>query len=117
MHELSIAESLLKIIGEEMEKHGVTRLTKVKIVCGQMSAIVPEALEMAFEVLTAGTPQEGAEIILEQRPVRVKCRECGQEFCPSKEEMYLMPCPHCDTELGHEMLSGKELFIEHIEAE
>lgn len=117
MHELSIAESLLKIIGEEMEKHGVTRLTRVKIVCGQMSAIVPEALEMAFEVLTAGTPQEGAVIELEERPIRVRCRECGQEFSPSKEEMYLMPCPHCDTELGHTLLSGKELYIEHIEAE
>jgi hydrogenase nickel incorporation protein HypA/HybF len=117
MHELSIAESLLKIINEEMEKHGVSRLIRVKIVCGQMSAIVPDALDMAFEVLTVGTPQEGAHIELEELPVRVRCRECGREFCPSREEIYLMPCPHCDTELGHTMLSGKELYIEHIEAE
>lgn len=56
MHELSIAESLIKIIGEEMNKHGLTKLLSVQIIYGQISAIVPEALETAFEVLAHGTP-------------------------------------------------------------
>lgn len=117
MHELSIAESLIKIIREEMAKHGLTKLLTAKIVHGQISAIVPEALETAFEILTIGTPLEGAVIELETKPMVVRCRECGHEFSPTQEERILMPCPQCNTELGHEIIAGRELYIEHIEAE
>jgi len=117
MHELSIAESLIKIIGEEMTKHGLKKLLMVKIVYGQISAIVPEALETAFEVLTVGTPFEGARVEVEVKPMVVRCRQCGEEFSPAHEERILMPCPKCGTELGHEIISGRELYIEHIEAE
>ena len=100
MHELSIAESLIKIIGEEMAKHGLTKLHSFKIVYGQISAIVPEALETCFEMLTMNTPFA-----------------CGHEFSPSLEERVIMPCPKCTTELGHEIISGRELYIDNIEAE
>ena len=117
MHELSIAESLIKIIGEEMAKHGLTKLLAVKIVYGQISAIVPEALETAFEVLTSGTPLQGARMEVEVKPMVVRCRQCSHEFCPSLEERVIMPCPKCTTELGHEIISGRELYIDNIEAE
>jgi hydrogenase nickel incorporation protein HypA/HybF len=117
MHELSIAESLIKIIGEEMAKHGLTKLLTVKIVYGQISAIVPEALETAFEILTVNTPMQGAKMEVEVKPMVVRCRQCAQEFSPSHEERIIMPCPRCATELGHEIISGRELYIEHIEAE
>lgn len=117
MHELSIAESLLKIIQEEMSKRELTRLLRVKIVYGQISAIVPEALETAFEILTIKTPLAGAVMDIEVKPMVVRCRECGHEFTPAEEERLFMPCPQCGTELGHEIISGRELYIEHIEAE
>ncbi|MBU4526584.1 MAG: hydrogenase maturation nickel metallochaperone HypA [Desulfomicrobium sp.] len=117
MHELSIAESLIKIIGEEMAKHGLKKLHSVKIVYGQISAIVPEALEMAFEVLTVDTPFAGAAMEIEVKPMVVRCRQCGQEFSPTQEQRLIMPCPQCATELGHEIISGRELYIENIEAE
>ena len=65
MHELSVAESLIKIITEEMAKHNLDKLLKVKVVYRQLSAIVPEALDTAFEVLTLGTPLAGAVMELE----------------------------------------------------
>jgi hydrogenase nickel incorporation protein HypA/HybF len=117
MHELSIAESLIKIIREEMAKHGLTKLLNVKIVYGQISAIVPEALETAFEVLTVNTPFEGAKVECEVKPMMVRCRQCGEEFSPAHEERMIMPCPKCATEFGHEIISGRELYIENIEAE
>lgn len=117
MHEMSIAQNLIQIIDEEMQKHEVHKLNKVKIVHGQLSHIVPEALETAFEVLTQGTRMQGAAISLEEKPLRAKCRECGREFSPEGEDLIIMTCPSCQTEFGHEILSGKELFIEEIEAE
>lgn len=117
MHELSIAESLIKIISEEMTKHGLTKLLSVKVIHGQISAIVPEALETAFEILTINTPFTGAAFSMELKPMVVRCRQCGQEFSPTQEERMIMPCPRCATELGHEIISGRELYIDHIEAE
>ncbi len=117
MHELSVAESLIKIISEEMAKHGLNKLLSVKVVHGQISAIVPEALETAFEILTINTPFAGAAFSMELKPMVVRCRQCGQEFSPTQEERMIMPCPRCATELGHEIISGRELYIDHIEAE
>lgn len=117
MHELSIAESLITIIREEMAKHGLTKLLKVKIVYGQISAIVPEALETAFEILTVNTPMSQATVEIEMKPMTVRCRQCAHVFSPSHEQRILMPCPQCETELGHEIIAGRELYIDHIEAE
>lgn len=117
MHELSMAESLMQIINEEMSKRGLTKLLRVKIVCGQISAIVPEALETAFEMLTLNSPLHGAHFEVEIKPMTVRCRQCAHEFSPSEEEKILMPCPKCSTELGHTIISGRELVIENIEAE
>ncbi len=117
MHEMSIAQNLIQIIDEEMTKHEVHKLNKIKVVHGKLSHIIPEALETAFEVLTQGTSMQGAQMDLEEKPLRVKCRECGLEFSPEGEDLVVMTCPGCKTEFGHEILSGKELFIEEIEAE
>lgn len=117
MHELAVAESLIKIIGEEMAKHNLGKLLKVKIVYGQISAIVPEALDTAFEVLTHGTPMAEAIIEMEQKPLQVRCRQCEHEFCPDKDDVVFMPCPKCAAEMGHTIIAGRELYIDHIEAE
>ncbi|MBC7356080.1 MAG: hydrogenase maturation nickel metallochaperone HypA [Desulfomicrobiaceae bacterium] len=117
MHELSLVEGILAIVREEMAKHGLTRLVRVRVKHGELSAVVPEALETAFEVLTVGTDLAGACLETEMVPLRVHCRQCGEEFSPPEEERFLMPCPACGTELGHHVLSGRELYIDHIEAE
>jgi hydrogenase nickel incorporation protein HypA/HybF len=117
MHELSIAEGLLDIIKEEMAKNNVTKLLSIKIVHGQMASVVPEALDMAFKALTVDTPMEGVRLKMEEIPTRVRCCQCKLEFSPVEDDIYLMTCPQCGAELGHEILSGKELYIESIEAE
>ncbi|NLY40075.1 MAG: hydrogenase maturation nickel metallochaperone HypA [Desulfovibrionales bacterium] len=116
MHELSIAESLIKIISEEMHKHGLRKLLSVQIVYGQISAIVPEALETAFEILTHGTDLAGAQIGITVKPMVVRCQRCGREFSPS-HDVRLAPCPDCGEDIGHSIISGRELYIDHIEAE
>ncbi|PIE69405.1 MAG: hydrogenase maturation nickel metallochaperone HypA [Deltaproteobacteria bacterium] len=117
MHEFSLAEGLLDIIKEEMVTNEVTKLLSVKIVHGQMASVVPEALELAFTALTANTPLEGVRLEMEEIPTRVRCCSCSQIFSPVEEDIYLMTCPECGTEFGHEILSGRELYIDSIEAE
>lgn len=116
MHEMAIAHSLVGIIEQEMTNHKVTRLIRVKIRYGRISAIVPEALETAFEVMTRDTPMQGAKLEIEEVPLVAKCRKCAKDFSPQGDLM-IMTCPHCRAEFGHEIISGKELYIEELEAD
>ncbi len=117
MHELSIAQNLLEIIREEMKKHGKSRLLTVKIKHGRLSAVVPEALDMAFTSLTMDTSLAEAKMVMEAVPLTLKCYACGKEFSPEDTAHIFVPCPHCGEEIGHTVVSGKELFIEYLELE
>ena len=118
MHEMSLVMSLLSIIRQEMEKHGAARLVRVRVRHGALANVVPEALGMAFEVQTVDTDLEGAELELVEEPVRLACGSCGHEFMPAPgPALRFSACPVCGEELGHRVLSGKELYIDHIEVE
>ncbi len=116
MHEMSIAQSLVRIIEQEMAKNHVSRLYKVKICYGRIAAIVPEALDTAFQALTRDTPMQGAVLETREVPLQARCRSCAREFTP-EDDLFIAACPHCGTEFGHEIISGKELYIEELEAE
>ena len=117
MHEMSIAQSIVDIIRQEMEKQGLTKLIRATVKFGRLTNTVPEALETGFMAVTLGTPLEAAVFTLEEIPVRYRCFACGKEFSPEEPNRLLAPCPHCGEELGHTVLSGKELYIDCIEAE
>lgn len=117
MHELAIAQSLLAIIEDEMAKHDKKQLISVKVRHGRLSAVVPEALETGFECLTADTALAGTKLVLEEIPVVLRCRACGREFTPEVPAAAFAPCPACGEELGHTVLSGRELYIEYLELE
>ncbi len=110
MHEMSIAQSLVALLQEEMEKAGARTLRSVRLEIGQMSAIVPDALSFGFQVVTADTDLEGAELIMDVVPLRGSCRECGGSF---DIEDYAFECPLCG---GREIdtLSGQELAVKEI---
>jgi hydrogenase nickel incorporation protein HypA/HybF len=113
MHEMSIAQSLVDIIQEEMARHHAGRLESVRIHVGEMSAIVPDSLSFCFEVITAGTNMEGARLIMEVIPVEGKCRECGERF---QVKDFVFICPSCGG-TGVDAVSGQELSIVEIEVD
>lgn len=113
MHEMSIAQGLLDIVREEMEKHHATVLRSVRLNIGQLSAIVPESLSFCFEVMVAGTELEGARLDMEVIPLRGICRACKREF---EIKNYAFECPHCDSR-DIETVSGQELSIVEMEVD
>lgn len=117
MHETSIAASLLDIVRSELEKHGATRLHLVRVKYGRLTQVVPDSLLFAFDMLIKGTDLEGARLELEELPLRVRCWVCKTEFEPEHESVLIMPCPSCGEDFGHEVLSGKELYLDTLEAE
>ncbi|WP_419780942.1 hydrogenase maturation nickel metallochaperone HypA [Maridesulfovibrio sp.] len=113
MHEMSIAQSILAIIEEEMEKQPGASLKKVVVGNGALAGVVSDALTFGWEAITVGTNLEGSVLEVNEIPIKVRCGECKHEFLP--EDKLYMACPECGLEIGHEVLQGKELQIESIE--
>jgi hydrogenase nickel incorporation protein HypA/HybF len=113
MHEVSIAQGLMKILEDETNKHDVSRITRVHLRIGELSTCVPDALTFAFEVVSEGTVAQGAELKIEIVPAKGRCEKCDIEFHVDST-MFL--CPQCGG-IAAEIVSGKELDIAEIEAE
>jgi hydrogenase nickel incorporation protein HypA/HybF len=111
MHEMSIAQSLVDILREEMAKHHASELKSVRLHIGQLSAVVPDSLSFCFEVITSGTEMEGAQLIMEVIPLEGVCKECNKAF---EIKDYAFECPHCkSTEI--ETTAGQDLSIIEME--
>ena len=117
MHEMSLTASLINILKEEMAKAGKTRLIRVTLRYGVLSHALPEAMITAFELLTENTPLAGAEIVMVEEMATLSCSGCNHIFSPAGRRDLFMPCPACGRELGHEVITGKGLYIESMEVE
>jgi hydrogenase nickel incorporation protein HypA/HybF len=113
MHEMGIAQSILDIVEQEMARHGATRLTTIRLVIGEFTAVVPESLSFCFEVITKDTPFEGVKLEMEKVPLTGRCLACAEEFIIKD---YQFICPKCGSNQV-ETVSGKELFVKEIEAQ
>lgn len=112
MHELSIARSLLEIVGRELEKSGALRLERVKIEVGRMAAVEPESLRFCFEACVKDTPMDGARLDIVEVPVTGRCSRCAEEF---RMDGVLSPCPSCGCS-SIVRLTGTELKVVSITA-
>ena len=110
MHELAIAESVVRIAS----RHADGRLvTKVCLKVGHLRQVVPSALAFSFELVAQGTSVEGAELALEEVPVTGKCRACAAE---SRLAQFPLQCAACGS-FDLELIAGEELYVESLEME
>lgn len=112
MHEISIAQNLLKIACNECLKHNRSVITLVYVRIGELSSIVPDALRFSFQIISEGTIAEGATLEIETVPVRGLCPKCGNEF---KIDSPSFLCANCG-DVSLKIISGKELELSRIEA-
>lgn len=80
MHEVSLCESIIRIIERQAEKDGFTRVEKVTLTIGDMSGASTEALEFCFPMVAKGTCAEGATLIFVETSgpdLRVSALEVG----------------------------------------
>jgi hydrogenase nickel incorporation protein HypA/HybF len=75
MHEMSVTQAMLNLA---LENAGGRRITDVYLEVGQMSAIVPESVEVFFDFLSQDTQAEGATLHFDIAPMEMTCQDCGQ---------------------------------------
>ncbi|RDV84704.1 hydrogenase maturation nickel metallochaperone HypA [Ammonifex thiophilus] len=112
MHELSIVQSMMELIQESAAANRVRRVTKVKLVVGQLTLAQPDLLQFAFATLKPDTIFEEAVLEIEERPLVMRCRQCGETFEP---EYIQYACPSCGGRC--EVVSGKELYVDFYEGD
>jgi len=114
MHELSIAEALIEQVGTELDRAGQNRAVKrLELAVGRLSGVHCDCLRFAFNLLSPGTPAEGAELSIRQPPAISRCRQCGAAL--EILEM-VVDCPQCGS-LEIVIEEGRELLLESIEIE
>ncbi|WP_294559562.1 hydrogenase maturation nickel metallochaperone HypA [uncultured Mailhella sp.] len=117
MHELSLMASVMDIAREELSRHGASRLLLLRIRYGVLDQVQPEAMRMAFEAMTAGTPHEGATLELVEEPLGLRCSLCGHVFHPEDRNALYAPCPACGDTVPFSITEGEGIFLDHLEAE
>lgn len=109
MHEFAITRSLLNEALAEGTRQGASRITRIKLLIGEKSSVVPECVQFYFDQLKEDTIAAGAVLEFHRIPLQIRCPKCGKIFS-SIEEM-------CSCNAGGEITGGDELIIESIEIE
>ena len=110
MHEATVAQSLLVTISDEAEKYNA-RPIAARISCGTLAAINDEALHFAFEAIAKGTLCEDVRLEVEHKPLRARCRNCGESF---EVDLSQPKCAKCGGE-DFELLPDAPMVLEEIE--
>lgn len=111
MHEVSLMEQTVDMAVACAIAQGAEKIHTIKLRIGDLSGVIPEAMQFAFSVVTAGTIAEGATLAIESVPARCYCPTCQQEFEPQD---IIYACPNCD-QLSTEIRQGKELELAAVE--
>ena len=107
MHELSITQSLIDAV---LDRTGERTVTAVNLRIGPLSGVLPDAMRFCFDVASAGTPLEGATLMIDEPQGVGRCRSCRQEFELS-DLILLCLCGSADVEV----LRGRELMLMSVE--
>jgi hydrogenase nickel incorporation protein HypA/HybF len=108
MHELAIAESIVRIACNHA---GERRIARVELKVGHLRQVVPDALTFAFSLVAEGTAAEGAELAIEEVPAEGRCRDCGATTVLAGFPLQCGGCGRLDLEL----IAGEELLVDALE--
>lgn len=111
MHELSLCHALLTQVESVAREHRARAVTRIRIRVGPLSGVEPPLLEHAFPLASAGTLAEGAELVIEKTPIRVRCSQCGTESEASANHLLCAACGDYHTQL----IGGDEMLLHSLE--
>ena len=113
MHELAITEGILAAAVPAAEKAGAKRILEIHLRIGELSGVLPECIREYLSIAAEGTIAEGAVLISEPIPIRIRCRTCGEEHEVTRGAF---ACPSCGSE-AFEIISGREYFVDSLKVE
>ena len=108
MHELGITRNIVSICGERAAGR---RVSRVQLEIGRLSSVVPEAIRFCFDVVSQGSPVEGARLEIIEVAGLGRCRRCDVNV---ELASLSLRCPACQS-LEVQLIAGDELSIKEME--
>lgn len=120
MHELSMAQAIVDTVLDAAKKNNAEEIVEVTIEIGKLTMLNPEQLKFLLDVIVEDTLLENADIIIEDVPVEIDCRNCEFEGLANTDDsdhyLALVLCPQCG-ERNVEVLKGRECNVKTIKIE
>lgn len=110
MHEMSITQGIIDLC---LQHAGGRRIKSLEVEIGELSSVVPDAVEFCFEACSRETLLEGAELVITRIPGKGLCQECGAET--HLAELFAA-CGVCGSSRVT-ITSGEELRVKEIEVD
>ena len=108
MHEMALTQGIIDIC----EKHARgRRVIALNVEIGELSGVVPDAIEFCFEACSQDTLLQGARLTIIRTAGRGHCQDCGREM--PLISLY-DPCPSCGS-YRLSVLAGEEMRVREIE--
>lgn len=111
MHELSVTESILKIVLDSAHKNQASAVTDITLTIGSLSSIVDDLVQFYWDHISQGTICEDAKLHFNRVMATLKCLDCGKTYSLIDE---LTPCPSCGS-INVIIVNGEEFQVDHIE--
>ncbi|HEY8890630.1 MAG TPA: hydrogenase maturation nickel metallochaperone HypA [Clostridium sp.] len=113
MHEVSIIQNVIQIVSEKAIENKLTKVNKVSLKIGELSGLVAECLNFAFEICVMDTMLEGSTLEIEKVRAVAECFECKEQF---PIDHFNKLCPWCNK-FCSSIISGYELYVNTIEGD
>ena len=113
MHEVSIIQNVIEIVTQKAIENNLTKINKVSLRIGELSGVMPESLNFAFDSCIKGTMLEESTLGIEKVSALGECKTCNLEF---PIEHFHKLCPSCNKFCTN-IVSGYELYVNTIEGD
>jgi len=128
MHEWALAEGVITTAQKFAEENGLTKVTEVVVMIGELQQIDHDVLEFTFGQLKTELFKD-AKFVLKTQPAMFKCRACGNEwsfkaqgltediseaihFVPEMAHVYVK-CTECESP-DFEVTQGRGVWLATI---
>jgi len=120
LHELSVANEIVKVAIREAEKRGAKQVKSVHLVVGKLTHLSKEQLTFCYNLLKKDTILKRSRLVITEQEPKVKCISCGYIGPINKvadDELGLwavsLACPRCGGAVaGQEGRGGRKQGVQ-----
>ncbi|QIC49923.1 hydrogenase maturation nickel metallochaperone HypA [Lysinibacillus sphaericus] len=114
MHEMSLMYEIIQLVSEDAKLRGFQKVKQIQVIVGDLSNVLPDALELAFLFLCkerAGLLNEESQLTIIREKAISQCQNCLFKFEPDSR---IALCPKCNL-LDGLIISGEKFQVEFYE--
>jgi len=128
VHEWALAEALISTVIQISKKEGLRKIFEIEVRIGELQDIDLEIFKFALIQLKPDYLKD-AEFKFKMVKTKLKCRVCGHEWSPRKDELdesvreaiHFIPeithaylrCPRCGS-IDFDIIEGRGVWLEYV---